>query len=37
MLVLSGKGGEETFGAAFRYAEKPISEGGLGISFGLAE
>ena len=37
ILVVSGKGGEETLAAAYRFAEKPVSEGGLGIFFGLAE
>ena len=37
ILVVSGNGSEATLSAAYRYAEKVESEGGLGIFFGLAE
>ena len=37
ILVVSGNGGEGTLAAAYRYAEKDESQGGLGIFFGLAE
>jgi phospholipase/lecithinase/hemolysin len=37
LLLISGVNGEATLAGVYRYAEKDVSEGGLGILFGLAE